>query len=371
MTGGREASLGRRGFLGAGLAAAAALAGAVPAGARPRRAGHVVLYSSVDDHLLRLIVKAFEAQSGLVVDTVGDTEATKTTGLVQRLISEKAAPRADVWWSSEPFGTMTLANEGLLAPYRTKALEDFAGPGGHGDWPEGLRSRDALVWYGFACRARVIAYNTVRLPADKAPRRASDLIDPSWKGRVGMARPQFGTTRGQMGFYQSLWGDEQFRAWLKGLKDNGVRLYDGNSAVVRGISQGEIDVGLTDTDDVYAAQREKWPVALVLEAHEAAPGEGEAGPPMRSPGAMPIPNTAALVKGGPNGDAGRGLLDYILGARVERMLASSESRNTPIRPALLKEFPANAIPGAAALDIPRVAYRIPAAMKACDEVLGA
>ncbi|QKK07176.1 MAG: hypothetical protein HND58_02715 [Planctomycetota bacterium] len=108
----------------------------------------MVLYSSVDDFVLRDVVSAFEAESGVKVRLLGDTEATKTTGLLERLIAERDEPRADVWWSSEPFGTIRLAGMGLLAPagITPPEITDAA-----------LRGRlDAAdgSWFGFALRAR-------------------------------------------------------------------------------------------------------------------------------------------------------------------------------------------------------------------------
>jgi hypothetical protein len=49
----------------------------------------VVLYVSADDHIARQVVRAVEQQTGIRVDTLGDTEQTKTTGLVNRLRAEK------------------------------------------------------------------------------------------------------------------------------------------------------------------------------------------------------------------------------------------------------------------------------------------
>ena len=90
-----------------------------------------------------------------------------------------------------------------------------------------------------------------------------------------MARPQFGTTRSQMAYLLSSCGEELFRKWLNQLHEGHIRLYDGNSAVVRAVAMGEIDAGLTDSDDVAAGRREKWPVAMKLDdagRHGCAPG---------------------------------------------------------------------------------------------------
>lgn len=366
----------RREFLAA--AAAAFLAPRVALGTT--RAREVVLYSSVDDYLLRNVVKAARDEAALDIRLVCDTEATKTTGLVLRLLSERANPRADVWWSSEPFGTVKLAREGVLEPYTSRAEADFAPPdadgerpgnAGVGGWPAGLRPADRM-WYGFAPRARVIIFNTKRVKPAGAPRALRDLALPAWKDRVAMARPQFGTTRGQMALLAHLYGGDALRAWLTAMKANGLKLYDGNSSVVRAVAFGERDAGLTDTDDVYAAQSEGWPVDLAFEVMDegggaaAAPVAGALG----SPGPMSIPNTVARVKGGPNADAAAALIDFILSERIERMLAASDSRNAPIREAVKKDFPGLALPPGPVFDSAAVEAAVERAMKTCDEVLG-
>lgn len=321
----------------------------------------VVLYSSVDDALLRQVVEAYEAESGVDVRIVGDTEATKTTGLVQRLIAEREHPRADVWWSSEAMGTVRLADEGVLEPYTSGAGADI--PGG---WPEAMRGRDGL-WYSFASRARVLVYNTQRLPEAEAPRTLAELTDPKWRGRVGMARPEFGTTRGHMAALLHADGPEAFRAWLEAMKANGLRLYDGNATIVRAVAQGEIDVGLTDTDDVWAGQRNGWPVAAAFERR--ADEDGSAGA-VRSRGALLMPNTVAKVRGGPNPERAGALIDFLLSERSERMIAETESRNLPVRPALAAEFPDAAVPEPWTVDWQAVADSMPEAMRIVDEVLG-
>lgn len=344
----------RRGFLAAAIAAAA-----LPRAATARDRS-VVLYSSVDDYLLRDFVRACESEIGLRVRVVGDTEATKTTGLVTRLLAERASPRADVWWSSEPIGTVRLARHGVLEPATTRAEADFAG-----SWPAGLRAGDR-AWYGFAPRARVIVFSADRVRPADAPRRLRELLAPRWAGRVGMARPQFGTTRTHMTALLHLSGDDALRAWLSALKDARLRLYDGNAAVVRAVAFGEIDAGLTDTDDVHAGRRQGWPIEFAFEVpDDERPERG-----LPSFGPVALPNTVALVRGGPNPGAGRELLDFILSERVERMLAASDSRNAPIRDAVRRDCPSLALPPGPALDWERVADRVEPAMELCNEVLG-
>jgi iron(III) transport system substrate-binding protein len=319
----------------------------------------VVLYSSVDEYLLRQVIPDFEKDTGIHVRLVGDTEATKTTGLVQRLLAERERPRADVWWSSESLGTIGLAGEGLLEPFTSAAEKDI--PGG---WPKALRAADG-TWYGFASRARVIVYNTRRVKAEEAPHRLADFADAKWKGRFGFARPHFGTTRSHVAALEAAWGGEAFGAWLAAIKAGGVRLYDGNSAVVQAVANGEIDAGLTDTDDVWAAQREGWPVEMVFEAADD-PGSSK----WWGIGPLALPNTIARVRGGPNPDAAARLIDYALSEHVERVLAASDSHNTPVRESVRAEFQKWAVPPGRGPWAADIAKALPAALKRCDEVLG-
>lgn len=320
--------------------------------------GEVVLYSSVDDAYLRALVLAFERETGIRVRVKGDTEQVKTFGLVQVVLDERSSPRADAWWSSEPFGSIRLAREGVLAPYEPACASDF----GEAGWPAHLKDPQGR-WHGVALRARVIAFNTDRLKPEEAPRTLRELTDEKWRGRVGIANPLFGTTRGHMGAIALEWGDEALEAWLTEMKANGMRVYDGNAAALRAVAYGEVDVCLTDTDDVWAGQRNGWPVDCVYEVVEA---QGE----QRSFGALTFPTTAGLVNGGPNPDAARTLLEFILSERCERFLAESDSHNVPVREWVAAEFPRYAIPTPAECDLEKVAERVDRAARIAARVLG-
>lgn len=297
----------------------------------------VVIYVSADDHVARPLLAQFEEESGLEVVARYDTEATKTTGLVNRIRDEAARPRADVLWSSEPFMMAQLADEGLLVAPSADRLRD---------WPEAWRDPERR-WHAFSGRARVIAYAPDRVPADRVPRTWMDLTRSWWKDRLAMADPRFGTTRGHLGAMKRTWDREvmpgYYEAFLEGLSENGIRLLPGgNAAVVEAIASGEADAGLTDTDDVWVAQDRGLAVELVYPRH--APDEAPGG------GTLVVPNTAALVKGGPNPDAAVRLLEFLLSKEAEIALMQSASRNLPLvhREALEGGLAAQA----AALEVP-------------------
>jgi iron(III) transport system substrate-binding protein len=323
----------------------------------------VVLYTSVDANIAQPVVDAFQRQTGIQVRMVGDTEATKTTGLVARLLSERARPRADVWWSSEPLGTVTLSQAGLLEPFVSKAETEFKD-----GWPAHLRAKDK-TWYGFAQRARVIAYNTNRVSKINVPTTLRDLSKDKWRGKVGMARPQFGTTRTQVAALVALHGLSATREWLQAMLDNGVRLYDGNSAVAAALANGEIELGLTDTDDVWAARREHAPVDLVYESvDKPVPPGGSSPKGLPSIGPLVVPNTVGKIRGCPHPNEAGKLADFLLSATVESMMAESDSHNIPIRPELAKKFDVPTVANPAQVDAALVAGALPQADKLIAEL---
>lgn len=344
----------------------------------------LIVYTSADADLARPIFESFTKQSGISISPVYDTEATKTTGLTTRLRAEKDRPRADVWWSSEPFGTIALARAGVLDDSTCMAAEADMQP--HGGWPRTLRDQRWVSapaeagakgprWYGFGGRARVVVYNSKHVAAAEAPTSYSGMLAETFKGRIAMARPQFGTTRGHMALLCDAWGKGPFGEWLDALKGAGVRLRDGNSAVVRAVATGECHIGLTDSDDVVAGQREGWPVGMAFikcpdpnakRVDRTHPRWAEMQRVAKT-GTLLLPNTVARVRGGPNPDGVPALIAFLLGKGTQRLMAQSDSRNVPVDPDLRREMAAWLPPedDIAAVDFEDGADAMDAAMQVC------
>src|SRR5215207_972374 len=147
-------------------------------------ANQVVVYTSVDDVFARPLAERFQRETGVEVKLVPDTEETKSTGLVNRLIAEKGRPVADVFYSGDPMRAGVLKLKGVSTPYKPPAVTglpaQFSDAEGH--------------WTGFSCRARVIIYNRDQVPAGQEPKSVWDLADARFKGKACIANPLFGTT---------------------------------------------------------------------------------------------------------------------------------------------------------------------------------
>ncbi len=285
-----------------------------------KEAGHgspVLVYCSVDERFARDVLDQYQIRATVRVSTVFDSEAGKTTGLVNRIIREAEAgrPRADLFWSSELFNTILLARRGLLEPYDSPAAADIP-----------ARFRDTQHrWTALAVRGRVIAFDPNKVARLNIPTRWEELADPRFASDTAIANPLFGTTRGHVAAMFALWGPARGRAFLTALRDGGALICDSNSASVRALIAGRAKIAATDTDDVLIARRSGVP----LELRYLDMGDG---------GTLLVPCSVALIKGSPNTTAARALVDFLVSAEVERMLALSDSGNVPVRASLRSEL---------------------------------
>ena len=276
-------------------------------GGRPE----VVVYSSLDKEFSGSILSGYAAANGVRVRPKYDAESTKTVGLITLIEGEASRPRCDLFWNNEILHTLRLKKKGLLATFR---------PANAADYPEMYRDPDGQ-WYGFAARARIILVNTKLIPEADRPKSILDLADKRWKGKIGLAKPLFGTTATHAACLFAAWGDDRAKSYYKSLKANGVQILSGNKQVAQAVGSGAIAFGMTDTDDAMEEVAAGSPVAIVY------PDRDEGGL-----GTLFIPNTLAVIKGCPHPDRAEALANYLLSPEVENALAAGPSAQIPLNP---------------------------------------
>jgi len=275
-------------------------------------ADEVHVYVSLDREHSARILEMFERETGVKVVATFDTEATKTVGLVRKLIAEKGDPQADVYWNNELATTIKLKEHGVLQAYVSPSAADI--PAAFKD-PEGF-------WTGFAARARVLIVNTNLVGAGEMPKSMWDFADPKWKGKTCMARPETGTTAAHAA---ALYVIDQARAdeYFDKISANDVVWLTGNAHCMREVAAGRFAFGWTDTDDFSVALGQRKPVAKVYP---------DAGPD--DIGVMYIPNSLVLIADAKRPDAGKQLIDWLLRPEIERKLAVSVTAQIPVRPGI-------------------------------------
>ena len=269
----------------------------------------LTLYTSVDQDVAEPIVQGFQkANPQLKINAVYDAEVTKTTGLYERIIFEKRNPQADVFWNSEIMRTIQLKQQGLLDAYDSPSAADI---------PEAYKDPEHY-WTGFSARARVMLINTNLVPENETPATVPALGESRYRGRIGMANPQFGTTAGHMAALFTHLGAAVFNLRFSNYVQNGVKILPGNATVRDQVAQGQLAYGLTDTDDALAALAEQKPVRM---AYLEQSGDGT----------FVIPNTVALIKGSPHSQISKQFVDYLLQPEIEKELAFSRAKQIPLR----------------------------------------
>jgi iron(III) transport system substrate-binding protein len=284
--------------------------------------GRVVVYSAQDQEFAEGVFADFTAVSRLTVSPKFDTEANKSVSLAAELEAEASRPRADVHWNNEILATIRLARKGVYRPYTSPAAAPF---------PDWTRAKDG-TWQAFAARARVLIVNTNLVPESERPTSLLELTQPKWKGKVAIAKPQFGTTATQAACLFEVLGTDAAKAFYRGLKANDVAVVPGNKQAATGVSEGRFAVGLTDTDDALIELNAGKPVAVVFPDRGGHPDHPRLG-------VLYIPNTVAVVKRCPNPAGAEKLIDFLLRPETEAKLAVGGGFQIPLNPAVSAELP--------------------------------
>ena len=260
----------------------------------------VVVYTSVDQVFSEPILKDFEKETGIKVKAVYDTEETKSTGVLNRLISEKNNTQCDLFWSGDPIRSNVLKNKGILLAYKPELAKDIKNV--YKD-PQGY-------WIGFSARARVLIYNKTLLAEEDVPKSIFDLTNHKYNSKVTIANPLFGTTTFHIAAIFSTFGDSIAKAFLADLKTNNIIIATSNGDVKKRVMQGEAYCGITDTDDAFEAMKEDNNIGIVFLDQDKI-------------GSLIIPNTVSLLKNSPNTENAKILMDYLLSKNTEAKLAIS------------------------------------------------
>jgi len=136
-----------------------------------------------------------------------------------------------------------------------------------------------------------------------------ELTNEIWRGKVALAFPQFGTTATHFHALKQLWGEEGWLTWCRALAANKPFIVDGNSVVVKFVARGDAWIGLTDSHDIAAGQREGLPIAALPITRET----------------LLIPNTVAVIRNAPHPASAQKLFEYLQHREVAEKLAHASA----------------------------------------------
>ncbi len=191
----------------------------------------LTVYSGRNEELVGSVFDDFTQETGIEVEVrYGDTAELAAT-----ITEEGDASPADVYFAQDAGALGALEAQDRLATLPDDVLEQV---------DELFRSRDGN-WTGTTGRVRVLAYNTDELDETEVPDSVFDLAEPEWEGRVGWA-PTNGSFQAFVTALRLEEGEQVARDWLEGMVDNGALEFENNTAIVEGVSRGEVEVGITN-----------------------------------------------------------------------------------------------------------------------------
>jgi iron(III) transport system substrate-binding protein len=261
--------------------------------AAARQEGSLTLYTTIAEKDIATLVDPFEANYGVKV-TVWRAGTDK---VLQRTVAEAAAGRYDV--DVIHFGSPemeALSREKILQPVTSPVHQDLL-PGSvptHGEWAATLLS----VW--------VQAYNTKLVSKDSLPQTYADLLDPKWKGKLGIeAKDQdwfasvvdvMGGRETGLGFFQQL------------AAGGGVSVRLGHTLLTNMVISGEVPLALTVYN--YMPEQAK---------KKGAPIDWFALEP-----AIARSNAVGVARHAPHPNAALLFYEYLLGEEAQRSFVSMD-----------------------------------------------
>ena len=278
----------------------------------------VTVYVSEDQVFSEPLLKAFEAQTGILVHAVYDSEESKSTGVMNRLIAEKNNPQADVYWANEPIRAEVLRKKGILAPYISPNAKGI----------DAVFKQKQGYWTGFSARIRLFIVNK---QVASNPASVLDYANPDLTLRGVIANPLFGTTTSHIAALFTRLGDARGKHFLKQMQARHIALASSNGESADLVAAGSYDYALVDSDDAISRIRRHDPVQIVY------PDQNTDGM-----GVFVVPNTVMLIARAPHPQNAKKLIDFLLRPQTEQQLAFADCAQIPLHKGV--KMPAELLP---------------------------
>lgn len=194
-----------------------------------RKEGELTMYESMTGEDITPIIDAFSKKYGIKVKVW----RSSSENILQRVVNEAKAGRTDV-------DVVENNAPEMEALHREKLLQQVKSPHLKGLMPQAIPAHKE--WVGHTIDVFVQAYNTDKVKKEELPKSYQDLLDPKWKGRLGVeANDQawFATLARELGEEKTI---KLFRDVGAG---NGLSVRKGHTLLTNLVAAGEVPLGLT------------------------------------------------------------------------------------------------------------------------------
>lgn len=249
--------------------------------------GQVVFYSSLNNEQIKTLAERFEQKYGIKASFYRGT----SDRVLQRVTTEHKAGRhaVDVF-SSAGFQVQLMKENGLTLPYT---------PAEAAAYESGLKDPDGH-WVSVHSLLNTMAYNTDLVAASAAPKRLEDVLNPKWKGKLGI---DVGDAEWYVNL-QRMMGKEKAKALLKGLAAQKVGLRNGHNLLAQLNAAGEFHVVLNTYAHIAARMKKQGaPIQWIFDEP-----------------VITFVHPVAVARHAPHPNAGKLFMSFVLSEEGQKML---------------------------------------------------
>ncbi len=194
-----------------------------------KKEGTLTVYNSAPVDDMMVLSTAFEKKYGVKVRVW----RASSESIVQRAVAEARAGRneADIAETNSPE---------MEALYREKLLQEVKSPALAELIPQAIPPH--REWVGTRLNIFVAAYNTRLVKKDELPKSYEDLLNPRWKGRLGIEAADLDWFAGVINELGEARGLKLFRDIVAA---NGMSVRSGHTLLTNLVVSGEVPLALT------------------------------------------------------------------------------------------------------------------------------
>ena len=247
---------------------------------------------------------------------------------VARVMAEKGAPKTDIVLGGPADAHETLKDAGLLVAYESKTGKEL---------PAYYRSKENF-WHGLYVGPLSIVVNKDRFEKEfkpkgiEVPKTFEDLLNPAFKGEIIMPDPATsGTAYTLLASLSQVSGQDKTIEYMKKLKANIGQFTSSGFTPAQKVGTGEYLIGVNFIHDQLLVQKSGFNLI------------------------MNVPNNAgweigavSIVKGGPNTEAAKAFMDFVIGKEAGQLhsdltmrISTRSDVNVPYGAKKLEEMPIN------------------------------
>jgi iron(III) transport system substrate-binding protein len=287
------------------ILAALALLGCKPAANESGSKGELNLYSARHYDADEQIYDLFEKETGIAINRI----EMKGDLLLERLKAEGDQSPADVVLLVDAGNFYRAQKAGLFRPIVSPALKAAIPAPFHGE---------ADTWFGFAKRARIIAYDKAKVtPAQVATYEG--LADPALKGTICVRPSSNIYNLSLMASFVDIWGAPKAEAWAKGVVANFARPPEGaDTDQIKAIADGKCAIAIVNHYYAIRMQRSGDPAekAAGLKVSLSFPNQATSGTHVNVSG-------GALAAHAPNKANAIAFLEFLASPAAQTILAQA------------------------------------------------